>query len=70
MRMHLKAKAIMRECYEKHKSEDPNFHNLTTSMKILLRHTVGGTYWKKAHDYLDHFLKQKEERIIKRRKLH
>jgi len=59
MGMHIKAKAIIKECYEKNKSGDPNFRSLTNSMKECLRQTVGETYWKKAHDFLDHFLKQK-----------
>ena len=57
--MHVKAKAQIKKCYEKNKSGDPNFRSLRTSMKARLRETVGEDYWKKAHDYLDHFLKQK-----------
>mmetsp|Transcript_9528 Transcript_9528/g.23271 ORF Transcript_9528/g.23271 Transcript_9528/m.23271 type:complete len:943 (-) Transcript_9528:46-2874(-) len=59
--MHAQAKAQIKECYEKNKSGDPQFRSLTTSMKARLRSTVGESYWKKAHDYLDHFLKQKKE---------
>ena len=54
--MHVKAKAQIKECYEKNKTGDPNFRSLTTSMKARLRQTVGETYWKKAHDCLDRFL--------------
>ena len=57
--MHANAKSQIKECYEKNKAGDPEFRSLTTSMKARLRATVGETYWKKAHDYLDHFLKQK-----------
>jgi hypothetical protein len=57
--MHVEAKAQIKMCYEKNKIGDPNFQSLTTSMKARLRQTVGESYWKKAHDYLDHFLKQK-----------
>ena len=57
--MHTKAKAQIKECYERNKARDPAFVSLTTSMKSRLRATVGDQYWKKAHDYLDHFLKQK-----------
>ena len=57
--MHIKAKAQIKECYEKKKSGDPNYSSLTTSMNIRLRQTVGETHWKVAHDYLDHFLQQK-----------
>lgn len=59
--MHAAAKAQIKECYEKNKSGDPQFKSLTISMKARLRSTVGELYWKKAHDYLDHFLKQKKE---------
>mmetsp|Transcript_33034 Transcript_33034/g.78904 ORF Transcript_33034/g.78904 Transcript_33034/m.78904 type:complete len:873 (+) Transcript_33034:340-2958(+) len=58
--MHTRAKAQIKECYEKNKQGDPNFKSLTTSMKARLKQTVGDVYWKKAHDYLDHFLKQKK----------
>ena len=58
--MHVAAKAQIKECYEKNKSGDPQFKSLTISMKTRLRSTVGEVYWEKAHDYLDHFLKQRE----------
>jgi len=65
--MHVKAKATIKECYEKNKSGDPAFRSLTNSMYTRLRQTVGEVYWKKAQDYLDHFLKQmmttKEKRL-------
>ena len=57
--MHANAKSQIKECYEKNKAGDPEFRSLTTSMKARLRETVGEIYWKKAHDYLEHFLKQK-----------
>ena len=59
--MHATAKAQIKECYEKNKSGDPQFSSLTTSMKARLRATVGESYWKKAHDYLDHFLRRKKQ---------
>ena len=58
--MHTRVKAQIKECYLKNKQGDPNFKSLTTSMKARLKQTVGDAYWKKAHDYLDHFLKQKK----------
>ena len=61
--MHIKAKATIKECYEKNKAGDPNFRSLTTSMKERLRETVGEVYWKKAHDYTNHFIKQKIMKI-------
>ena len=60
--MHAKAKSVIKECYEKNKAGDPEYQCLTTSMKARLQATVGEVYWKKAQDYLDHFLRQKEVR--------
>src|SRR5210317_54818 len=57
--MHAKAKQEIKECYEKNKRGDAAYKSLTQSMKSRLRATVGETYWKKAHNYLDHFFKQK-----------
>lgn len=59
--MHAKAKQEIKECYEKNKRGDAAYKSLTQSMKSRLRATVGETYWKKAHDYLDHFFKQKQQ---------
>jgi hypothetical protein len=59
--MHAAAKAQIKECYKKNKSGDPLFCSLTTSMKTRLRSTVGELHWKKAHNYLEHFLKQKKK---------
>jgi hypothetical protein len=59
--MHALAKAQIKECYEKNKSGDPQFKSLTISMETRLRSTVGDLHWKKAHDYLDYFLGQREE---------
>lgn len=44
--MHTRAKAQIKECYEKNKQGDPNFKSLTTSMKARLKQTVGDVYWK------------------------
>ena len=57
--MHKKAKEDIRVCYEKSKSGDPQFKSITESMKVRLRATVGEMHWKKAHDYLNNFLKDK-----------
>jgi hypothetical protein len=54
-----KAKAVIKLCYEKNKSGNPEFENLFQSMKTRLRATVGEMYWKKAHDYLEYFVRQK-----------
>ena len=44
--MHTRAKAQIKECYEKNKQGDPNFKSLTTSLKARLKPTVGDVYWK------------------------
>ena len=59
--MHQKAKAKIKECYERNKNGDPEFKSLTQSMRSHLRNTVGEKYWKKAHDCMDHFLCQKQD---------
>jgi hypothetical protein len=65
--MHAAVKAIIKECYEKNKSGDPQFRSLTTSMKARLHSTVGELYWKKAHDYLDHYLTSTGREVIEER---
>jgi hypothetical protein len=65
--MHAAVKAIIKECYEKNKSGDPQFRSLTMSMKARLRSTVGELYWKKAHDYLDHFLTSTGREVMEER---
>ena len=61
--MHIKVKAlILSFVQEKNKSGDPNY--LPLSMKERLRQTVGEVYWKKAQDYLDHFLKLKKLKML------
>ena len=59
--MRAKARAQIIEFYEKNKRGDPAFKSLTT-MKSHLRATVGEVYWRKAHDYLEHFLKRHPHR--------
>ena len=44
--MHTRAKAQIKECYEKNKQGDPNFKSLTVSLKARLKQTVGDVYWK------------------------
>ena len=61
LNMHVKAKAQIKECYEKNKIGDPNFRSLTLSMKTRLRQMVGEAHWKKAQEYLDGFLKHKQQ---------
>jgi hypothetical protein len=59
--MHLKAKAVIRECAEKNKNKEPGYESVTNSMQKRLRAMVGDNYWARAEAYLDHFLKQKQK---------
>jgi len=61
--VHTRAKTQIKECYEKNKAGDPNFASLTISMKSTLRAVVGEVYWKKAEDYLQHFLQSKKGQL-------
>eukprot|EP00978_Attheya_sp_CCMP212_P018096 scaffold49115_cov43-Attheya_sp.AAC.1 len=58
-KMHLQAKDVIKECAEKNKNKEAGYQSLTVSMSSRLRSTVGETYWRKAEDYLNHFLRQK-----------
>ncbi|KAL7496761.1 hypothetical protein ACHAWT_004908 [Skeletonema menzelii] len=58
---HAQAKREIKECYERNKNGDPEYQSLTQSMKARLKVTVGEMYWSKAHNYLDHFFKQKQK---------
>jgi len=60
--VHLKAKAIIRECGEKNKKKVPGYEVVAISMQKRLRDTVGEAYWNRAEAYLNHFLKQKEKK--------
>lgn len=51
--MHSRARAQIKECYERHSSGDPNFQDLILSMKKRLRSTVGDRYWKEAQERLN-----------------
>jgi len=63
--MHTKAKAVIKECYERNLARDPNYPSLVHSMKTRLRETVGEQYWKKAEDYLNYFLRSKREENVR-----
>lgn len=66
--MHARAKSVIRECAEKNKAKEAGYESVTASMQARLRSTVGEPYWKRAETYLNHFLKQKEVELAKRKK--
>ena len=57
--MHRQAKNVIKVCAERNKQGDPKYASLTSSMRTELRQVVGETYWRKAEDYLKHFLQTK-----------
>lgn len=59
--LHRRAKEVIKECAEKNKQNHPEYTSLTRAMRIRLKETVGDVYWKKADEYLEHYLKQKEQ---------
>jgi len=59
-KMHLLAKAQIKECYEKNRAGDPAFRSFLTSMNARLRATVGDVYWKKSHAYVERFIGHKQ----------
>ena len=59
-KMHAKAKAIVKDCYEKYRLGDPQYSSLAASMKARLGAVVDESHWKKAHDSLENFLSKKE----------
>ena len=59
--MHVRAKKVMKECYERNKVGDPEYASLTKSMKARLKVTVGEKYWRNTRNYLEHFWKQKQK---------
>ena len=66
--MHSRAKSVIRECADKNKNKEAGYESVTASMQARLRSTVGEAYWKRAESYLNHFLKQKEVEMAKRKK--
>ena len=61
--LHSRAKLVIKECAERNKAKDPNYKSLTAAMQTRLRDCVGEFYWKKADDYLNHFLKTKKKEL-------
>lgn len=66
--MHVRAKSVIRECAEKNKANESGYESITATMQSKLRATVGEPYWERAESYLNHFLKQKELELAKRKK--
>ena len=57
--LHRQAKAIIKDCAERNKRQEPGYTSVTASMKTRLRQLVGENYWKRAEAYLKHYLEQR-----------
>ena len=57
--MHARAKVAIREYYGRNKKLGSA--DFTRNLKAHLKATVGETHWRKAHNYLEHFWKQKQK---------
>lgn len=68
--LHLKVKAIIKDCAERNKRQERGYESVTASMKTRLQQVVGDAYWKRAEAYLAHFLKEKERKAELERMKH
>ena len=62
--MHCQVKIALKDCAERKKRKESGYGNvteLTESIKHRLLALVGDQYWKKANDYLIHFIEQKRK---------
>jgi hypothetical protein len=62
--MHCQVKIALKDCAERKKRKESGYGNvteLTESIKHRLIALVGDQYWKKANDYLIHFIEQKRK---------
>uniref|UniRef100_A0A6V2KA81 Uncharacterized protein n=1 Tax=Ditylum brightwellii TaxID=49249 RepID=A0A6V2KA81_9STRA len=58
-RIYARTRAMLKTCYLRNRSGDPAYSPSTLNMRTKLLETVGPIHWKKAEDYLNHFLSQK-----------
>ena len=64
--LHQRAKLVIKTCAERNKAKDPEYKSLTAAMQTKLRECVGEVYWKKADEYLKHFLRSKMKEKVER----
>mmetsp|Transcript_21352 Transcript_21352/g.30563 ORF Transcript_21352/g.30563 Transcript_21352/m.30563 type:complete len:201 (+) Transcript_21352:176-778(+) len=60
--MHATARAVIKNCAERHRAKVPGYESLLSVMQSQLRQTVGEVYWKKSEALLVHILKQQKQR--------
>jgi len=58
--LHTRAKKIIRECVERNKRQENGIESITKAITHRLKDLVGDHRWKKANQYLIHFLQEKE----------
>jgi len=58
--LHTRAKKIIRECVERNKRQENGIESMTKTITHRLKELVGDHRWKKANEYLLHFLQEKE----------
>lgn len=59
--MHQTVKAIIKDCAERNKRQEKGYESVTEKMKERLKPAVTDAYWKRAEQYLAHFLAQKQK---------
>jgi len=57
--VHAKVKAIIKDCAERNKRQEPGYESVTKLMRARLKQVVDEAYWKRAENYLHHFMVQK-----------
>jgi len=60
--LHAEVKNIIKDCAERNKRQERGYESVTRSMRTRLKEVVDEKYWKRAEQYLEHFLKQKGKR--------
>lgn len=50
------AKRTIMDCTRRNRMGDPGYHPLIDAIEARLRHVIGDIHWKKALEYLDHYM--------------
>ena len=50
------AKRAIMDCTRRNRMGDPGYHPLIDAIEARLRHIIGDIHWKKALEYLDHYM--------------
>ena len=52
----IEAKRTIMDCTRRNRMGDPGYHPLIDAIEARLRHIIGDIHWKKALEYLDHYM--------------